>query len=174
MKKNFKYKRIIILGGSGSGKSTLANRISRYTGYPIYHLDNLFLDSNWKTKSREEREEISKQFLFKDIGVVDGNYTSSIPQRINWADLIIFIDISTRAHLYRIFKRMFKIILGLEKRHGKPQNSKNIVNLIFIKWVYFWNKHRRNEVLLLLESAKDKKVVIIKEPRKLDLEKLFK
>lgn len=167
------YKRIIILGGSGSGKSTLASRISEYTGYPIYHLDNLYLDLNFQKKDINELKEISKQFLSKNTGVVDGNYKGTLLERINWADLIVFIDAPTRIHVYRIFKRMIMVNLGLEKRHGQLENSKNILNISFIKWVYFWNKVRRDKVLSMLKEAKDKKVVIIKKPRELDLKTIL-
>ena len=54
MEKEFKYKRIIVLGGSGSGKSSLANRIGLYTGYHTYHLDNILLNSDWSMKDKSE------------------------------------------------------------------------------------------------------------------------
>ncbi len=86
-----KYKRIIILGGSGSGKSTLVNRIGTCTNYPIYHLDNLLLNSDWSLKEKSEWLNIcKKEFLYENTGVVDGNYSSVINERIDWADLIIF------------------------------------------------------------------------------------
>ena len=119
------YKKIIILGGSGSGKSTLANRIGLHTGYEVFHLDGMLHDSKWQTKDKGEWEEIFKQFLLKDSGVVDGNYSSYLDSRIKWADLIIFIDIPTNVKLYRIFRRYFKIKLGLEKRHGFPDQAKH-------------------------------------------------
>lgn len=111
-----KYKRIIILGGSGSGKSTLTNRISRYTGYPMYHLDNLLLNDKWTQKDKGEWLNIcKKEFLSKGIGIVDGNYSSILPERIAWADLIIFINIPTYRHLFNIFKRSLMVNLELEK-----------------------------------------------------------
>ena len=168
------YKRIIILGGGGSGKSTLANRIGLYTGYQTYHLDNILLNSDWSVKEKSKWEEISNQFLSKDTGVVDGNYSSSLPNRLDWAELIIFIDIPTRIQLWRIFKRNIKIKIGLDKRCGFPEGSKEKLSLKFILWVYNWNSSHRNKMFELLESTKDKKVVIVKEPRDLNIEELLK
>lgn len=168
-----KYKRIIVLGGSGSGKSTLANRISIYTGYPLYHLDNLLLNSDWSQKEKSEWLNIcKKEFLSKEIGVIDGNYSSVIKDRIEWADLIIFIDVPTPRHLFNIFKRSLMVNLGLEKRHGMEKGRKDTINLQFFKWVLNWNKIHKKEMFSLLESIKDKKVVITNSPRKLDIEKL--
>lgn len=168
------YKRIIILGGSGSGKSLLANRISEYTTYPVYHLDNLFLESNWKLKDKRKWEELSKVFLSKETGVVDGNYTSSLPSRIQWADLIIFIDISTPLRLYRVFWRYIRIKIGLDARYGSPENSKEKIQWSFIVWVYNWNRSHRKNMFSMLDSIKDKKVVIISRPKELNIEELLK
>lgn len=174
MEREFKYKRIIILGGGGSGKSTLANRIGEFTGYPVYHLDNLLLNQNWTQKDKSKWEEMSQIFLSKNIGVVDGNYSSTIPNRINWADLVIYIDIPTRIQLYRIIRRHIRNKFGLDKRHGFPEGSKGILSIKFILWTYHWNSNHRNKMFPMLESLKNKKVLIIKEARKLDLEKLLK
>lgn len=172
---NFKYKRIIILGGSGSGKSTLSERISHFTGYPLYHLDAMLHDSNWNKIDKEKWPEICKEkILTNDIAVVDGNYTSFLEDRVNWADLIIFIKLSTFTLLYRNIKRFIKIELGLEKRKGTLEEHKNIFTRRHFLWVLNWNRNSRKKVFLILDSIKNKKFLIIKEPRKLDLEKLLK
>lgn len=167
-----KYKRIIILGGSGSGKSTLANRISVYTGYPIYHLDKLTFNADRKRKSISECEEISKQFLLNDNGIVDGNYLISLPERIKWTDFIIYIDIPAYLQLYRFIGRNIKYFFGIENGYGRPENTKQD----FIKELLLcigWNINHRKKIFSLLESIKDKKVVITNRPRKLDIEKLL-
>jgi len=169
-----KYKRIIVLGGSGSGKSTLANRISVYTGYPIYHLDNLLLNSDWSQKDKSEWLNICKEeFLSKEVGVVDGNYSSVFNERIDWADLIIFINVPTHRHLFNIFKRSFMVNLGLEKRHGMMNDRKDKVDLKFFKWVLNWNRSHKKKMFSILETIKDKKVVVTNKPRKLNIETLF-
>ena len=175
MHTNYKYKRIIILGGGGSGKSTLANRISLYTGYPVYHLDHMLLDSNWQMKDKKEWAEISKEFLSKDTGIVDGNYKSAIPDRIKWADLIIFIDIPTRVQLLRILKRFIRNSFKLDQRYGYPEGSKEEISFKFLLWVCTWNKNQKNKISSLLSEdyAKNKKVIVINEPRQLNLKELL-
>ena len=168
------YKRIIVLGGSGSGKSTLANRISIYTGYPIHHLYNILLNSDWSQKAKSEWLNIcKKEFLGNDTGVVDGNYSHVLPERIDWADLIIFIHVPTYRHLFNIFKRSIMVNLGLEKRYGMEKGRKDKIDLKFFKWVLNWNKGHKKEMFKLLESIKDKKVIITNKPKKLDIEKLL-
>lgn len=169
-----KYQRIIVLGGSGSGKSTLANRISLYTGYPIYHLDNLLLNSDWSMKEKSEWLNIcKKEFLSENTGVVDGNYSSVLEERAKWADLIIFIDMPTYLHLLNVLKRTIRVNLKLEKRHGTTSEKREKIDYKFLKWILNWNRSHRKQMFAILESIKDKKIVITKNPRKLDIEKLI-
>jgi len=171
---NMKYKRIIILGGSCSGKSTLANKISLDIGTPVYHLDAFFLDSNWNKKNLNELLEISNKILLKEEGVIDGNYTEVLSERIKWADLIIFIDVPTITHLYRMLYRIITIRLGIEKRYGNPEGTKSEFSLNFLSWVLNWNKKQKKKIFSMLEQTKDKKILIIKNPKKFKIESLFK
>lgn len=168
------YKKIIILGGSCSGKSTLANRISIQTHYPAYHLDHLLLSPSFEKKESIEYEKINKQLLSKGVGVIDSNFTDTIPERINWADLIIFIDVTTGQRLFRVLYRIIRCKLGLGDWYGKPLGTNSGFNMSFLSWVYHWNKDQKKKLLSMLESVKDKKVVIISRPRELDIENLLK
>ncbi len=169
-----KYERIIILGGSGAGKSTLANRIGVHTNYPTYHLDNLLLNSDWSQKEKNGWVKICKEeFLLKDTGVVDGNYSFVLEERIEWADLIIFIDIPTYLQLLNVVKRVVRVNFGLEKRHGVSGDRKEKLGLEFFQWILHWNKGHREKMLTRLKSVQDKKVVITNSPRKLNIEKLL-
>lgn len=168
------YKKIVILGGSGSGKSTLASKIGKYTGYPTYHLDALFLESDFSMKDKALWPEISNVFLKQDVGVVEGNYSSNIPLRIKWADLIIFIDTPTWLQLFRIIRRFLYVKFGKENRVGTHSESKEKMKLNFLIWVLKWNRTRRNKTLKILEEqALNKKVVIINRLNNLDLKKLL-
>ena len=168
------YKKIMILGGSGSGKSTLASKISLHTGHPVYHLDALFLHSNLEKKEKEKLEEVCRQFLSKDVGVVEGNYANVLfLERAIWADRIIFIDVSTRVQLYRVLRRMIRIIFGFEKRHGLPEGGRERFSIPFLLWIYRWNKENKKKIFSLLNSVRDEKVTIINNPKKVDINELL-
>ena len=47
-------KRAIVLGCSGSGKSTFSIQLHNLTGLPLYHLDNIWWNSDRTHISREE------------------------------------------------------------------------------------------------------------------------
>lgn len=169
-----KYKKIIVLGGSGAGKSTLANRIGLYTKYPVYHLDNLLLNDDWSRKEKGEWLDICKsEFLSKDAGVVDGQYSHVLEERITWADLIIYIDVPAYIQLSNVVKRLIRVNMGIEKRHGTSKDKKEKFNIEFYRWILFWNKGHRKEMLVKLESITNKKVLITNCQRKLNIEKLL-
>lgn len=164
----------MILGGSGSGKSTLANKISLATGYPVYHLDALFLDPQWKKKEKEKLEEMCKQFLSKDVGVVEGNYTKVLfLERAMWADRIIFIDIPTRVQLYRVLRRMMRIVVGLEKRHGLPEGGGERFSIPFLLWIYRWNRDNKTKIFSLLGEMKEEKMILINDSKNADIHELL-
>ena len=168
------YKRILILGGIGSGKSSFAKKLGLYMNYPVYHLDSIIYNSKWERAEKSEWERLSQEnFLLKDVGIVDGNYTSILPNRVKWADLIIFIEISTSMSLYRYLRRIIRVNFRFDKRHGIPDGAKTIFRTKVIRWILDWNKIEKKRIFSMLESAKDKKVVIIKEPRELDLKILL-
>ena len=168
------YKKIIILGGSGSGKSTLANRMGQETGLPVFHMDQMLHDAKWARIPHDRWDSICREFIEKDEAIVDGNYTSILAERLAWADLIIFIEVSTLTQIYRFFRRNLRSSLGIDRHYGIPKGAREDFSLSFLYWIYRWNKEIRPGIISMLEQVKDKKVLYIKEPKELDLKSLFK
>lgn len=174
MNNNLKYKRIIVLGGTSSGKSTLAKRLGDYTGYPVFHLDILFRNEKNEQIDKAEWKKIQSPLLLNQNGIIEGSYSSALPERIEWSDLIIFIDISTRTRFLRLLQRCLKDWFGIDKRIGYRGQNKSGLSLKFLKWALFWNKNSRPKTIALLEKVNNKKILIIKNPKKIDIEGLLK
>lgn len=104
---------------------------------------------------------------------MDGNYSFVLEERIEWADFIIYIDMPTYLQLLNVVKRVVRVNLGLEKRHGTSEDKGENLNLEFLKWVFYWNKGHREKMLTRLKSIQDKKVIITNFPKKLSIKKLF-
>jgi len=163
------YNRISIIGGSGSGKSTLCNILSKELNLPEIHLDSINYTSNWVEIDKKLRDEIITNKTSEEKWVIDGNYFKTITNRLDRADLIIWLDYSTFAHLKGVFKRIFT---SFGKERPDIPGCKERFNLYFLKQVLTHNKKKRP---LLLEKFKDipqDKILIFKKQK--DLNKWLK
>lgn len=99
--------RICILGPSNSGKSTLAQAISTKKSDPIIHLDQLFHypNTNWKPRPFNEFVELHDKAIQEEQWIIEGNYTKTLPQRLERATGFILLDSSTLMSLIRYFQR---------------------------------------------------------------------
>jgi len=48
-----KPRKIFLLGVQGAGKTTLAKQLSLHLKLPVYYVDSIGFDSNWKQNSNE-------------------------------------------------------------------------------------------------------------------------
>ena len=102
------YNRISIVGGSGSGKSTLANILSEELKLPAVHLDAINYISNWVEIDKDERDKIISNKSAEDKWIIDGNYNKTLKERLDKADLVIWLDYSSFAHIRGVLKRIIK------------------------------------------------------------------
>ncbi|HEX7103411.1 MAG TPA: hypothetical protein VF201_12270, partial [Nitrolancea sp.] len=97
--------RIQILGNSGGGKSTLARQLGAALDLPVIHLDRIFWNPGWVETPHDEFDAKVLELAQADRWVIDGNYSRTLPERIERADLIIWIDVSRVHALWRVAKR---------------------------------------------------------------------
>lgn len=161
--------RISIIGGSGSGKSTLANILSKELDIPAIHLDSINYNANWVERDKNERDEIISSKANEDKWIIDGNYNKTLKERLDRADIIIWLDYSTFAHLKGVCKRIVK---NYNKEKPDIPGCKERLNFTFLKYVITYNKKKRPKVKELLKDIPDEKLLIFK--RQKDLNKWLK
>lgn len=167
--KDRQINRISIIGGSGSGKSTLANILSNALNIPTIHLDSINYKANWVQIDGNERDKIISSKANEDKWIIDGNYNKTLKERLNRADMIIWLDYSTFAHLKGVCKRIVK---NYNKEKPDIPGCKERINYAFLKYVVTYNKKERPKVLDLLKDISDEKILIFK--RQKDLNKWLK
>ena len=86
-------KKIIVIGSPGSGKSVLSRRLSKLTGIPLYHMDNLYWRADRTHITRPELMEAVASIMKTQAWIIDGNYIGTMGQRMQGAETIIYLDI---------------------------------------------------------------------------------
>ena len=163
------YHRISIIGGSGTGKSTLADILSKELHLPSVHLDAINFEPNWVEIDKTKRDNIISTKALEEEWIIDGNYTKTLEERLQRADLIIWLDYSTVMQLKGVLKRFFKTYK--QERPEIPGCNERL-NWTFLKYVITYNKKKRH---LLMDSLKDMpqdKILIFRHQR--DLNKWLK
>lgn len=97
--------RILIIGSPGSGKSTLARALAARTGLPLVHLDQLYWRSGWVEADKTEWGAALAEALAGPHWIIEGNYGSSLAQRLVGAETVVLLDLPTWRCLWRVVNR---------------------------------------------------------------------
>ncbi len=87
--------KIIVIGSPGAGKSYFSRQLSKKYNIPLYHLDNIYWNEDKTHLTREELQAKVESIIQTDNWIIDGNYISTMEQRISAADEVILFDCST-------------------------------------------------------------------------------
>lgn len=119
--------KVYIVGSVASGKSTLARLISRKTGIPCTHLDEVVYKEDptdsWGNTKRpvEERERLFQDVLSQESYIIEDAGRECFLEGMRKADLIILLEPPLLVRKKRILSRWIKQNLGIEKCIYKPQ-----------------------------------------------------
>lgn len=100
-------KRIMIVGGSGAGKSTLAEKLSGICNIPVSHVDKMYHAAGWAPRSYDEVLRLSKDAAGAEEWIIDGNFHPAFHDRLERADTVIYLDISTAKRFWRVLRRTY-------------------------------------------------------------------
>lgn len=134
-------KRIMVIGACGSGKSTLARKIHDLTQLRLIHLDQEYWQPGWIEPDLEIWLKKNNELINQEAWVIDGNYGSSMVERIKRADTIVMLEVPTWKALYRVIKRVVKHWgkVRPDMREGCPEK----LSLSFLHYVMMFNLTRR-------------------------------
>ena len=158
-------KRICIIGGSGTGKTTLAKNLGKQLNLPVYYIDGIHHLKNWEIRNKDERDKIILEKADEDKWIIDGTYHSTLKQRLEKADCIIYLDYSSIAQIRGVLGRFIK-------NHGKEKEEipgcKEKMSLEFFWWVVNWRKNKRQTIIENLQEIESDKIHIFKTRRQLN------
>ena len=155
--------RVLIIGCGGSGKSTLARQLGEKTGLPVVHLDKLFWHPGWVESTKDEIDEKIRQAIAEPRWIMDGNYNRTIQQRLKRCDTVIYLDFSRFTCLMGVAKRV--ITTYGQVRPDMGEGCPERFDLDFLKWVWNFNKNKREKYYKLLDESEGIEIIVLKNRR---------
>lgn len=155
--------RIMIIGCGGSGKSTLAQQLGERTGLPVVHLDQLFWTPGWVSVSIEEFDRRHRKAIAQEKWIIDGNFDRTIPERLTRCDTVVYLDFSRLACIMGVTKRI--LTTNGKVRPDMGEGCPERFDWDFLRWVWNFNKNKREKNYRLLNDAQGIQVIILKNRR---------
>jgi len=155
-------KRLLIIGNSGSGKTTLARQISKILGIPAVHIDTLrFIEGKpWEEIPKVEFHSKVNAVASADEWVFEGCSTSTLPQRLDRCDSVIFLDFNRFYCLYYAIKRCMQI--KTKPRLELPKNCIDKIDNKFLWWILFDYPNRSRPRIIEAINTSGKTIYHIK------------
>lgn len=100
--------KILIIGCSGSGKSTFSKKLQKQLNIPLFHLDNIWWNSDRSHISRLEFDNKLNEIMSNDNWIIDGDYSRTYEDRIKKCDTVIFLDYDKKVCMEGITERVGK------------------------------------------------------------------
>ena len=155
--------RILIIGCGGAGKSTMARQLGDKLQIPVVHLDKLFWKPGWVEETPEEFDRKLAVEMENPRWIMDGNFNRTMPQRVAKCDTIIYLDFSRVACLLGVLKRVITTYGTVRPDMGEGCPER--VDLEFLKWVWNYNRDKRERNNQLLNEAENVETIVLKNRR---------
>jgi adenylate kinase family enzyme len=148
--------RVMIIGPCGAGKSTLAFALAERTRLPLIHMDKLAWKPGWVDRGNDELREILRPIVTGEQWLIEGNYGSTMPDRLPYADTVVYLDFPIRLCLTRLLRR-----IGHYRGRTRPDMTEGCperLDLGFLWYVLRWNSQVRPRIEARLTPYADKLV----------------
>ena len=145
--------RVAIIGPGGAGKTTLALELGRRTGLPVVHLDRVYWRAGWVEPPAADWARDHREALSGDAWIADGNYGSTMVERLARADTVVLMDAPLALCVARLARRQLRT-LG----RGRPDLPPGCVERLDVRetlafWRYVW-RYRRDRLPTVLERIR--------------------
>lgn len=149
-----------MIGCSGSGKSRLARAMGQKLGLPVVHLDQLWRKPGKENATVEEFDEKLDAVLETPKWIIDGNFSRTMPLRLQYCDTIVYLDYSRWACLLGMCQRVLR----------RPKEFR----WDMVKWIWNYNQNNRSLNNTWIAQSRHAKAFVLKNRReaKAFLEKL--
>lgn len=157
------FSRVAIIGCPGSGKTTFSNRLGKALCRSVFHLDKLLWEKNWKMIDYEKRVEIHKDLINQENWIIDGMWRSHLPDRMNRASLVIFLDYKRSLCLRRAISRRIKF--AGKQREDIADGCLEKLDRDFLRYIWHFRKEVRPLIYKLFSQHPEVQTVVLKNPK---------
>ena len=137
--------KIMIVGCCGAGKSTLSFKLAEHYDLPLYHLDQLYWKANWVLSERDEYIVKHQELIEKPKWIIDGNYKSTMQERLEKADMVICLDLPRWLSIWGVLKRWVQH--RGKTRLDMTEGCHERLDWEFLKYVWRFQRDQRPQLL---------------------------
>ena len=154
-------KKVIVIGCPGSGKSTFARALGDKTRIPVCHLDLLYWNADKTTVPADLFLSRLNDVLATEQWIIDGNFSRTLPLRLEHCDTVFFLDYPTDVCLE-----------GVRMRRGKPRADMPWIEEQeddeFMQFISRFAIDRRPAILELLQKHAQKRIYVFQNRAQAD------
>ena len=158
----------MVIGNAGGGKSTMCSAICAAHDLPYYAIDKIQWKPNWVRTPETEFQEQHNALLSNERWLIDGyGSMSSVEDRLNACDTVIFVDHPIYIHFWWATKRQFKSLF-----FGRPDGPEGCpmwrVTIPLYKMIWWLHRKVRPQLLEAIYSRSDRiRIIHIESPAEL-------
>ena len=144
--------KVLVIGCSGAGKSTFARRLRDITGLPLYYLDRLWHKADRTHITREEFDRVLAEWLARPAWIIDGDYSRTLPQRLEACDTVFFLDFPLEVCL-----------AGVENRRGAQRPDmpwvEEELDAEFLQYILDFGQTQMPAIRAMLDSYRGRRQI---------------
>jgi adenylate kinase family enzyme len=153
--------RVAVIGPAGAGKSTLAGELGLRLEIPVLHLDQQYWRPGGVVTPPDEWEALQRRALSDPAWVVDAQHDDILPDWLEVADTVVFLDASPVRCLWRVGRRRLSrgAVEGVPQESPRRRADRSLANFVRGQWHY--RRRLRGDLIAELGRRRNGREVVV-------------